>query len=492
MHYLPEDKKLLRRNSTFAAVHVIFTTVALAIVFLMASHYAGIGTLGQWSVASALSALCGVADLGVTDAMVRQVPQRRREHDHDGVTRLVLVCLMFVAASVGVACAVAVPLIRGALHSLVGSFAPGLVESAVVVALLNVLAAGLLGTLEGLEEYGRRLLAGMLSSGATILAAVFLLPSQGVSGLPIVFVIQSAVLFLASAWFVTRVLRGGWRLTNHIKMDLRQLIRLGLPLRAAGIVNLAFEPVTRILLAKVAGAEAVGLYEIAARLTTQLRGVIVGATQVIVPRLVMLARAPEAGATVLREAANILASVAVTAFIGLVLGLPLVSFVLLGRIDSQLLAFGTLLSFAWFVNALSSPAYFSNVVDAKLSRNVLSHLAIGVLNIVLGGSLGMIAGAIGVVAGTAAALVAGSVVTILSTKPRVIFPDDLFRGDRVVCLGGIAALTALLAAFYLMPGQSARLTASAILTAAFGVLSVLHGIPRVRGGMIRVPTRSDA
>jgi O-antigen/teichoic acid export membrane protein len=389
-------------------------------------------------------------------------------------------------------CAIAVPLIRGALHSLVGSFAPGLVESAVVAALLNVLAAGLLGTLEGLEEYGRRLAAGMLSSGATILAAILLLPAQGVSGLPIVFVIQSAALFLASAWFVTRALRGGWRLTSDFKTDLKQLIGLGLPLRAVGIVNLAFEPVTRVLLAKVAGAEAVGLYEIAARLTTQLRGVIVGATQVIVPRLVMLARAPEVGATVLREVANILASVAATAFIVLVLSLPVVSFVLLGRIDSQLLAFGSLLSLAWFVNALSAPAYFSNVVDAKLRRNVLAHLAIGVLNIVLGGSLGMIAGAIGVVAGTAAALVAGSVVTILTTRPRMIFPDDLFRGDRVVCLGGMVALTALLVAFYLMPGQPARLTASAVLASAFGVLGILHGIPRVRGGMIRATTRSDA
>lgn len=475
---------MLSRNSKFAAAHVVSIAVALVIVFRMANRYAGIGALGEWSLASALAGLCGIADLGVTDAMVRQVPVRRAKGDDDGVRRLVLACMVFVAFSVTSACILGAPLIYRALHSLIGPFAPGLVGLALGAALLNVLAAGLLGTLEGLEKYGWRLAAGLLSSSATIGAALVLLPSLRVSGLPVVFVIQAAVLFISSAWFVIWALRGHWRVTHGLGRDLAQLIGLGLPLRVAGVVNLAFEPITRVLLGKLVGVEALGLYEIAARLTGQLRGVMVGAAQVIVPRLVMLAGVPTAAATVLREAANLLGLISVIAFTLLALSLPVISFVLLGHIDRYLLAFGMLLSAAWLVNVWSTPTYFSNIVAARTGRNMLSHLSIGVLNILLGGTLGVVGGAVGVVTGTALALAAGSLLTILTSRPAV-FPNQLMREDLVVCVTGAGAMIALLIGLCVTPDERARLAASTLLAGAYAIVGSVYGVPRVSAGIAR-------
>ncbi len=208
------------------------------------------------------------------DAMVRQVPQRRRDFNGAGLAGLVLVCLCCTVVLVGLACLIMAPLIREAVRALLGPPAPGMVEGAVLVAFVNVLASGALGILEGFERYGRRLLAGMLASTAAVLAALLILPAHGAAGLPVVLVTRAVVLVVAAGAFVgVSVGRAGFGRSSDIIGDLRQLVSLGLPLRITGLADLAFDPLTRVFLAKFGGAQAIGIYEIAARITIQIRGV---------------------------------------------------------------------------------------------------------------------------------------------------------------------------------------------------------------------------
>jgi O-antigen/teichoic acid export membrane protein len=483
---------LLSRNSEYAAVDVLATTVALFVVFRLASSYAGVAALGEWSLASALTTLCNIADLGVTDAMVRQVPPRRRDLDGAGVARLVVTCLSCAALLVGIACVIAVPLVRAAVRSLIGPPSPGLVEGAALVAFLNVLAAGLLGTLEGFERYGRRMAAGMLASAAAVLAAALVLPARGAAGLPIVFVVRTSVLFLAAGAFVWGSVRGTstWRVAEMLG-DLKQLVMLGLPLRVVGLSNLAFEPMTRIFLAKFGSAEAIGIYEIVSRITTQVRGVMVGATQVIVPRLVMVARTPDVGTRVLREVVNALSVVATATFIALMLALPVLSLVVLRRVDTRVVVFGTLLSVAWLVNTLGVPAFFSNIVDARPGRNVLSQLTVAGLNVILGAFLGTLAGPTGVVAGTTLALAGGSILTMLTAKSRVPQPLSSVAVDAPLWLCGLGALGVLWLSLWGLSGDAPRAVVSVVLLCMFAAAALLRGGPRVRESLRHAASSFD-
>lgn len=476
---------MLSRNSKYAGMDAIFTMVSLFIVYRMVNTHAGVGSLGEWSLASALATLCGFADLGVTDAMVRQVPQRRRDFNGAGLAGLVLVCLCCTVVLVGLACLIMEPLIREAVRALLGPPAPGMVEGAVLVAFVNVLASGALGTLEGFERYGRRLLAGMLASTAAVLAALLILPAHGAAGLPVVLVTRAVILVVAAGAFVgVSVGRAGFGRSRDMIGELRLLVSLGLPLRITGLANLAFDPLTRVFLAKFGGAQAIGIYEIAARITTQIRGVAVGAVQVIVPRLVMLAGTPEVGAKLLREMVGVLSLIAATTFTLLILVLPIISLVLLRRIDDMFMVFGALLSLAWCANVLAAPAYFSNVADARPGRNVVSQLTIAVLNLALGHWLGSHFGATGVVLGTALSLAGGSIVTILAA--RVPRPLVSVATDPGLWLSGLVALALCWSCLFAFSDEIVRAATSVALAGVFAAIAWFRGAPFVKQGLKRV------
>jgi hypothetical protein len=248
---------------------------------------------------------------------------------------------------------------------------------------------------------------------------------------------------------------------------------------------------TRIFLAKFGSAEAIGIYEIVSRITIQVRGVMVSATQVIVPRLVMVARTPDVGTRVLREVVDALSVVATATFIALMLALPVLSLVVLRRVDTRLIVFGTLLSIAWLVNTLGAPAFFSNIVDARPGRNVLSQLTVAGLNVILGLFLGSLAGPTGVVAGTTLALAGGSILTMLTAKSRVPQPLSSVAVDAPLWLCGLGALGILWLSLWGLSGDAPRAVVSVVLLCMFAAAALLRGGPRVRESLRRAGSSFD-
>ncbi|UCE07546.1 MAG: hypothetical protein JSW07_05795, partial [bacterium] len=80
--------------------------------------------------------------------------------------------------------------------------------------------------------------------------------------------------------------------------------------------------------------------------------------------------------------------------------------------------FTTLISIGWFLNTLSSPAYFVNLGTGELCWNLMGHIAIALLNAGLGFLLGTFFGGIGVVAAWLFSLTLGSSIIFLSYHIR--------------------------------------------------------------------------
>lgn len=467
---------MLGRNGSFAASQIVVTSVALFVVYRIVADTLGVAALGVWSVSLGVCSLCKIADLGVTDAMIRQVAYLRRNQDWAPVAALVRTSQTFVLLCVGT-CALAVfPLLAAHLPHFIGypesAESTFILGAALVVVCLNVAAAGLTGTLEGCERFDLRLVVGVISSCALLLGALTLVPMLGTKGLATAFVAQSATSFVSASVLVRRSLpaceRGGWMIRPALLHD---LVKLGLPLTLIGIVNLGFEPIIRLLVVRFGGTEWAGLYEIGARLASQLRGLIVGAVQVIVPRLVsQLGKEDDAFQRTYVTSSVVTLDFSITAFGALALGLPVLSWLLLGSVDKRLLDLGWVIAFGWWVNCLSAPAYFANLAEGRLRWNATSHLVLALVNLGVGIAFGSWFHAIGVVVASSLALVVASTLTILSRGSQRSSRRSANRFERWLVLVALAHLAAFATAYGSLAFGPQFLAVSFILAASFGLV----------------------
>ncbi len=128
--------------------------------------------------------------------------------------------------------------------------------------------------------------------------------------------------------------------------------------------------------------------------------------------------------------------------------MPVISELWIGHYEKAFVSFGILLSIGWFFNTLSAPSYFVNLGTGELRWNVVSHVAIAVLNAVLGLILGVYFGGNGVVIAWVISLALGSSLIYLSyhKKHKIPLIDLLPRESRLliaVSLLGAVFITAI-------------------------------------------------
>lgn len=462
----------MRNNGVIAAAQVIWQSLALLIVYRIGAQAAGVGTLGAWSTAVALAGLIILADLGVTDVLVREVAHASGLKDWPRVKGLCSGAARFVPLAVGAAGVLAAPLIAHVLQELTPSLgdtaAVALAAGAAATVWLTVLGVGAAGVLEAFGRYDLKAAAAFSSGVASIAAAYLAAPIVPDLALVVALATGAAanvLLSLVAALYLLRGLPGEPR--PPTKPERMALLRLAWNARVGSLASLGLDPVVRFLLLKFGGAEAAGLYEIAYRLVFQLRAVLVASTQVIVPRLThQRARGGASSTTAVTELTASLLRLAGPTLWAILMALPLLSAALLGRVDGMLLIYGLTLTLAWLANAVAVPAYFGNFVDGALRTNRRSHLVMLVAAAALGTSAGILFSGLGVVVGTSLAIVLGTAVILVSRRHEIAaIRLDVTRADYAVnAIGLFGAAAAYLAAAAAVPLE--RQIYAALLAAA--------------------------
>jgi O-antigen/teichoic acid export membrane protein len=259
-----------------------------------------------------------------------------------------------------------------------------------------------------------------------------------------VIIFVAGGIFSAAAAFVI----GRWLLSSHSKRAeaislgaLRDLLRIALPVRFAGLLQLGMEPLTRAALVRYTGLESVALYELAYRVVFQCRLAIVSGLQTLVPHLTRQGRFAgiEHRETVL-GAAKLALTVAIPAFALAVVCVPALSIAVIGSSKPAIGVYAALLALAWLLNVASAPGYFANLAEGSVHRNWISMAVMCASNMLLAPIAGHAWGGIGVCAATAFAISAGSLATLASrTAESRQLIKRLSRSDYFSLLGGAAA-----------------------------------------------------
>lgn len=397
---------------------------------------------GLWALLVAVAGVARLADFGLGAAAARFVAADLGAGAHDRAAA-VLQTLVVVAALGSGAVAVTAWL-------LAPTYLPWLVPAAALPAshallpymlaslALQIVGSALLGGLEGAQRYGLR--AAVVVGGYALLltGCILLVPRFGLVGVGLAQVVQAASLALV-AWLLVRhalrmrdllPLRASWA-------ELRRVGTFSGGFQLIAISQIAVELLVKTVLSRFAGLAATGLFEVAQRITQQLRAPLVGACQVLLPAVASKQGGDARIAPLYARAAGLLTLLAATAFSGLQIAFPLLTVFLLGSFDELLWSMTALLGVAWLLNTLSVPSYYALLGLGTTRWHVLGHVLILVVTAVLAPPLGASFGVLGIVAAYGLALVVGAAVVVIVFHRRLRLPYSSAAGVWPVVLAGV-------------------------------------------------------
>ncbi|HUF09195.1 MAG TPA: oligosaccharide flippase family protein [Rhodothermales bacterium] len=410
-------KRRLLVNASAGLIQVLVVGITFLIVYRFVKDELGIELFGVWALVLATVSVNNIANLGIASATVRFVPLYLARGMTPDAVRVIETSVISLAVFLGVILPIAYPLLIFVVDRVIEPhlypIALAILPYAVGSFWLNAVSVVLQGCVDG---YQRIDLRSLLVSGAALvyLPLVFwLVKSNGLVGLAQAQLAQAALLLIAT-WVTLKkmepslpVLPYRWNYQTF-----KETLGYSITFQGISVTKLLFEPVTKVLLAKFAGASTLGYFEFAHRMVFQIRSLIVTAYQAVVPTIADLQeRRPDLIRDIYTESLRLLMYIVGPALGFFILLSPLVSRLWIGTIVPDFVLFSGLVFVGWFLNVLSAPAYFSNAGTGRLRWNFLGHLLTGVINVVLGIVLGYYFGAIGVVAAFSIALVVGSFAT---------------------------------------------------------------------------------
>jgi O-antigen/teichoic acid export membrane protein len=446
------SKNHLLTNAIWSVVQIFTAGACLFLLFRFLLTVLGVERLGIWSLVLATTSVTQVANIGLSGGTVRFVAKYRALKDDDGASSVVqtaAISIGFGLVAVLVGC---YPLVRLVLSYLIplGSLPLALevLPFAMVSIWLTNVAAVFIGGLEGCQRFDIR---GGIQAGGMVLQLVFcvvLAPKYGLPGVAYAVVLVNFAVLLASWLLLKRFLPSlsitlrGWNFRV-----LKELAGYGIGFQVITLFANFYDPVTKGLVSRFGDLASLGYYEMASRLVTQVRMLVVAVTQVTVPHFAnLLETSSQDIPSVYRKLYNLLLFLSLPLFTVLVVGMPFISVAWIGHYERMFVFSGVLLSGGWFINSLNAPAYFLHLGTGELKWNLISHVMIGLLNIALGFIFGTLVGGGGPVIGWAIALTVGSCFVLVPYHKQIGAPvRELVPKESVplalVAAGSIIATT---------------------------------------------------
>ncbi len=410
------------RIVTNAATSVLQIAVAGATLFILYRFLLkilGPENLGIWSLVLATTSVTQAANLGFPGGSVRFVAKYRARGEDGPACGVVHTAAISIGAVLALALTLGYPVLRWILGLAVPSgarpVALELLPFSMASLWLASVASVFQGGLDGCDRYDIRNVLQMAAGLLQLVLCIALARQYGLIGLAYAAIVLNT-LVLAASWFLLKSVLPGLSLRRGRwdKALFKELVGYGSRFQFISLVGLLNDPATKGLIGRFGGLAALGYYDMASRLVVQVRGLVVAANQVMVPRFASLWETSRGAVrSTYLESYKLLFFVATTVFAALVVFMPVVSLAWIGRYEPLFVLSGWLIAAGYFVNTLNAPAYFLGLGTGELKWNVISHAAIGVLNVGLGLLLGTLFKGIGAVVGWTVALAAGSCLVML-------------------------------------------------------------------------------
>ena len=385
--------------------------------FSVLVRVAGSDVTGLWILLNSLLGFARVADFW-SKGLSSFVGEARGQNDPAGAAKFVSTAVISGAAGYLLIVLVALPVLYLLSDQLAGPERGEVVRHLLPLMGCSfwLLATGSVYQL-GFLGFGQPFLKAVQTVGGAVIfliGAILLAPSKGIEGILLAQVLQGAIMLLFAAIVfhagVGRQQSGGWWQFDRF----RKLAVFGSKVVVVGSVQMAIEPVTKLLANMFGGLAAVTLVELASRLVSVVRGTLISTGQILVPGFARQGVAADGAAksSLYKDACKLTLLLSVPAFCVMLSAAPLAGWLFLGEVDQKFIAVLWILSAGAFASAAASPAYFLLVARRHMRPLLWANVLMTGTAITLGTGAGLLGGFVAAMAGIAAGYMLSSAYTI--------------------------------------------------------------------------------
>ncbi len=447
----PDTHGYQRRTSVLVVSSAITTALTLFAVFRFTAELLSLNWIGAWSLIQGLLLVARVSDSGAGANISRVIAVRVKDGVQVDLRNLSVASLLVASLPSVLFAVVAAPIIGiyVALH-FGEDLSRGVIWTLVWLALLNAVISAisniLLAICEGMFELNYKSVTVIASNVAGLLATVPLISAAGPAGIALVYVVMSTTQLLLAAIRIRYLVKGEPPCNLIVVSEhVRLLWPENLHLSGIALIRLSFEPATKLMLSFFAPLSLIAQFELALRVTTQIRVVIQSALQ---PLLVVGARAGDSVDSMLHASFlrndRVLSTLAVGAVIVQVLAAPAIQWLGLGTHEYSFILFFAILAVGNALNIIGLSGYYWQLTSGSLVRLVQIQGVMAGVNVLLGFIGVALASAPSVVAAYAAAFAFGGLAT-RAFLPGISILCRLLSPMMVVLGGGISSGLIILA-----------------------------------------------
>jgi O-antigen/teichoic acid export membrane protein len=442
------SKKRIALNAFTSSMQVLLAGFVYFLLYRYLLNTLGSKELGVWSLVLSTASLATMANFGITAGLVKFIAEYDAKSNRESVNRLIFTAFTTVTAFFGVLIILLYFILNQLLAKIVEpsyvSIARQMLPFSLGTLFINELGGIFTSVLDGFQKNYKRNILYILSSFIFLGGSYLLVPKYHLLGVAYAQIAQSAFVaisafILASGLFDAKIFtRMSWD-----KTIFKHIFSYGTKFQLISICQMMYEPTTKALLSKFGGLSILGYYEMASRLVSQVRALIVNANQVVVP---VIANAAVTNKTSIGKiyagSMSIVLFITVPLMTGLIFFAAPVSAVWIGHVEPAFVFSVSVLSVGMFFNIMGTPAYYGFLGEGKLNLILAMHALIAVINLVCGYFLGKAFPGYGAIIGWGIALVIGSSKILLSYQKHhaLSFRSFFVWKDYLLLFAG-AALT---------------------------------------------------
>jgi O-antigen/teichoic acid export membrane protein len=407
-------KKLVVLNVITSGGQVVFVGLVYFLLYRYLLSKLGVELLGVWSVVLSTSSLANLANFGVADSVIRFVALFVAEKDDEKIKRLIFTATIFLSALFILIAAIIYPFANLILtHVLPANYikdALVILPFSLLCLIINAINGVYASVLDGMQRNYLRNIIFSISSILLLAGTYVLVPVYHLKGVAFAQVAQSVFTLITCLIVIVIHLKYNPIKWNWDKGIFKQIFSYGIKFQFISLATMLNEPVIKILLGKFGGMAFAGYYEMASRLISQARGIIVNATQSLVPVLVNVPK--NEMPLFYRKIFSNVFFFSLTATCLIIPSGRLISLYWIGHYQMVFYYTLMILAFSTFINLLTSASYFYYVAKANLNVLIKTHLLLSSINVLTGALFGYFWGGFGVVYGWFFAVIASSVYLI--------------------------------------------------------------------------------
>ena len=444
----PNSKKLIALNAISSGIQVIIVGLVYFFLYRILLIKLGVKLLGVWSLVIATSSIATLANFGFASGLVKFVSEYNAKKEYEKINKFLftafLSLLFFFSVIIILVFILAILFIDRVVPDEYVKLTLNILPYSLVCLLINSLGGIFTATLEGFQKNYIRNIAYIFTTIGYFFIALLLLPVFGLKGLAFAQIVQALVILFIAFYYVKK-LCPGFRI-SHWDWDrsvFKSLFNYGFKFQLISVLQMLYEPMTKLLISKYSGISTLGFYEMASRFVNQFRAIISTMNQVTVPVVARYSHTDKNAIHIIYKRSMSFIVFLVFPLVALVvLFIPHLSVLWIGKLEPVFINSAYILSFSLLINVLNSPAYYSSLGEGKLNGLLIMHFLIGALNILLSIILGLTIPTYGVIIAWAFSISVGSVFLIFyyNKTNHLSLKNIYIKTDYLIMLSGLVFL----------------------------------------------------